>query len=353
MDFRDIKPADIENGIGYALLQDILEAKNFLSVSEKRSFVKMMSGQGVVNENLIGKIQDGVKRLRQIGGVIKDEALAKIEQLASKAQTFADWMASALSGLSTRSLEYFKGKFAKTKDECLVKIKKDDRIIKGKTDTLRKEADQMKQTTSFWTLEFPVQMADKIKTLYSKYLVKESLTESEGHEGDEKHGHGHPDFGFVTKATEALMKIPPFNFFGNIHTYATMAIEKMLYLFSQLTAKVGGPGIFQFTILPFVVGAFIECHLEGKMHHFLEHMIEEAFTAEKLLKLVPCVKQILNILGYVALFITVVEVTQALLDWEEEMQKSKEDEVSPEPVAQATHSSDGIREPQQPTAAIA
>lgn len=348
MDFRDIKPADIENAIGYALLQDILEARNFLSLKEKRSLIVIVSGSGIINENLIGKIQDGVKRLRQVGGVIKDEALAKIEQLATKAQGFADWMANALVGLSNRSLEYFKQKFTASKEECLILIKKDDRIIKGKIDTFRKEVDQLKQTTVFWTSEFPKQMAEKIKTLYSRYLVKESLSES----GDEAHTdgkHQHPDFGFVSKATAALVKLPPFNFLGQVHDWAAMTIEKILMLFSQLTAKLGGPGIFRWVVLPFVCGAFIECHLEGKVHHFLDHMIEEAFEAEKLLKLLPGVRMILNTVGYVAMFITVYEVCQALLDWETQQNSQKEEPGGPQPVAQATHDSTGKREVQTKT----
>lgn len=355
MDYRDIKPEDIENAIGYALLEDILQARNFLTLKEKRSLIVIVSGSGIINENLIGKIQDGVKRLRQIGGVIKDEALAKIEQLATKAQGFADWMANALVGLSNRSLEYFKGKFAKSKEECLVKIKKDDKIIKGKTDSFRKEVDQMKQTTVFWTAEFPQQMAGKVKTLFSKYLVKESLSESEegGHEGKHEGGHEHPDFGFVSKATAALIKLPPFNFLSHVHEWATFAVEKTLFLFSQLTAKLGGPGIFRFTILPFVCGAFIETHLEGKVHHFLEHMIEEAFEAEKLLKLLPGVKMILNTVGYVAMFITVLEVCQSLLDWETEQQGKEGEPSEEEPVAGETHDSGGRKIAPMPKQAVA
>lgn len=340
MNYKDIKPFDIENAVGYALLQDILEARKFLTTDEKRQLVIMVSASSVVNENLIGKIHDGVKRLRQIGGVIKDEALAKIEQLATKAQGFADWMANALSSLSTRSLEFFKTKFAKSAKATVLKIQKNDKIIYGKFDTFKKEVDQIKETTSFWLTEFPKQMATNVKTLFSKYLVKESLTESE--HGD---GHDHPDFGFVSKATDALLKLPPFSLLKNVHDWASFAVEKILFLFSQLTAKLGGPGIFQWTLLPYVVGAFIEVHLEGKIHHFLDHIIEEAFQAEKLLKLLPGVKQILEIIGYVAMFLTIIEVCTELIDWETERLKNDLEPKTDDLVEKPTHDSQGTKQP--------
>lgn len=343
MDYRDIKRSDIENAVGYALLKDILEAKKFLTVQEKRNLVIIISASGIVNENLIGKIQDGVKRLRNIGGAIKDEALVKIEQLAGKAQGFADWMSTALVGLSTRSLEYFKQKFKASKDECLILIKKDDSFLTGKIDAFRKEVDQLKQTIDFWTADFPQQMALKIKTLYSKYLVKESLSESDSN--DKKGGQENPDFGFVSKATAALTKLPPFSFLGQVEDWSTMTNEKTLMLFSQLTAKLGGPGIFRLSIISSVCNVFVKSQIKGKVHNFIDHIVDEAFEAEKLLKLLPGVKIILTTIGYIAMFASIQEVCQTLLDFETQKGNQNDEPVSAQPVALATHDSSGKREP--------
>lgn len=342
MNYKDIRPADIENAIGYALLQDILEARNFLTLREKRNLVIIISGSGIINENLIGKIHDGVKRLRHIGGVIKDEALAKIEQLAGKAQGFADWMATALVGLSTRSLEYYKQKFKDSKDECLNLIKKDDKFFQGKTDEFTKEVDQLKQTIDFWTSDFPKQLSLKIKTLFSKYLVKESLSES----NDEIKGQDdRPDFGFVSKATAALIKLPPFTFLEQVHDWGSMTSEKVLMLFSQLTAKLGGPGMFRLSIISQVCDVFVKSQMKGKVHNFLDHIVDEAFEAEKLLKLLPGVRMILTTVGYVAMYASIQEVCQSLLDYELQQNSQKEEPANSEPVTQATHDSSGKRVP--------
>lgn len=340
MNFKDIKPEHIENAIGYALLEDILQANNFLTLSEKKAFIAMFSKTDALNENLIGRIKDGVKKLRQLGGVIKDEALQKIEQLAGKAQDFADWMATALSGLAERSLGFFKAKFDRSKQACLDKVKKHGTIAKDKTSTLRKEMDQLKETTVFWSTDFPKMIAEKVKSLFSKYLVKESLQHVREAHDDKKH-HQHADFGFVTKATEALLKFPPFNLLASVHEYSSLAAEKIMFLFSQLTAKIGGPGIYRWVILPFVLGAFIETHLEGKIHHFMDDMIEKAFESETLLKLLPGVRQVLEVVGYVAMFVTIVEVCQSIIDAEEKEDELNSEHKPVETVAGATHSSDG------------
>ena len=344
MDYRLIKPEDVDNAIGYMLIEHILESKTILTLREKKCFSAMMQSNGFLTENLIGKIHAGVKKLRQIGGDIKDESLEKIEHLASEAQRFANWMARALVGLSTRSMQYFKTQFEKSKEDCLEKLKKDGKGVKDKSEALQKELDQMKETTDFWINDFPKLMEQRVQTLFSKYLVKESLEDSDNKEG------GQPDYGFISRATSALVKLPPFNLLDKVHDWSNMNSEKIMFLFSQLTAKLGGPGIYRFNILPSVCSKLVSSHMEGKVHHFLQHMTDEAFEAEKLLKLLPGVKMILETYGYVALFVAVSEVSATYIDDQNSQSGDEGEHQEQQPVASATHDSQGKREPQPPVA---
>lgn len=318
-----------------------VENSTYFTIDEKESLRLIMEELNMdcdtLNESILGMMRKAVGQLVDKGAKIKEEALDKLENIMKSASAFAKYLKDLLLKAWDKLIGYFQKKYAKAADEIKQGLKKGELREKLLKKGLTEEVKNLKDTCKFWLAEFPKKFSNAITGVYSTEILKECLEfngdlvlelskfdpnnlplfeadeevtddaevkKEKTEKGDEK-----GPWAFLNKIKHKVEKVPPFSWLEKVAELAAVGAEKVLGLFSEMTKKAGGPGVFEFAGLAALIGLFIEY----KVKHFGLDAVEEIFKSEGILRFLPVARGVINTVEWIAIFLLVIKVAEELM----------------------------------------
>lgn len=319
---------DVEN----VLIKSTFEGLNntgFFSKQEKALLESVLKGIDLttLNESLLDSLKKGIDKVKDVAKDLKGQAIEKVESLIKSAKDFANWIADIFSKAFDKIIGFFKKKYEPAKKAAIEGIKSGKLKFDVSKDNVKNEIKSLGLTISYWIKDFPKMMVDAIKNIFSKKLIEESfkanegdlilelskfdskfinsLLESEKMDMPELEQSGH--FSFLNKVEHILHKVPPFSILHKVKILAEKGTEFLLNGLSKLTKEIGGPGAFDFILIPAAVSFLVDYNLHHISNHFMETIIEEMLKGEWTLRLIPGAKALYHTLGYIGLIIIAKE----------------------------------------------
>jgi hypothetical protein len=291
---------------------------SYLTPTEKIYLKKIINecnnSYEMLDESFIGDIRQAIKDAKdkglEIAKKVGDDVMTKLENLAKSASDFTAYITDKIKAM----WDWASTKYAAEKDKHKQAIKaallkNKDQILSHKEDLqkgLATDIAHLKETLLWWKDQFIKFFADKMKEVLSKILLKESLTwkgetilefvnfnidsinENEG------------KFGWLSKIVHTLSKIPPFSYLASVREKLTGSFKTFLSSISDITKKMGGPGVYDFAALGILLGALGEYAIKK-------------LTVGAAMNVIPFAGTLVHVLGYVALGLLFIEVVEELM----------------------------------------
>ena len=310
---KDVKPAVQE--FAWAGLT----STGYLTPKEAQWLKENFSNVTTLDESFLGQIRDRVKTAAHAGNEVGKELYAKISKVYDRASTFSKYLVNLFEKAFDKLLGYFKKKFDVAKKAFFADVKSGKIHLKNIKGNIKEELNQLSETATWWLKNFQVMYTKSLETVFSKELLKEALhvdaniinefmnfnASKLNEEGEEIGGEDDSKsiFKIVGKIAHRLEKVPPFNLLAKIKDIATDATAAGLQKFSELTKKMGGPGVYEFAKIALVVGFFVEYLVK----HMAVKQVESILDSEFILKFLPGIQHVIIALEYTALCLVVIE----------------------------------------------
>lgn len=301
-----------------------LISTGYLTEKESIWLVENAKDFNKLDESLLGQLRDKIKSVKdtQIG----KDVYAKVSKVYDRASTFTKYLISQFNKFFDKALGYFVKKFEPAKKALLADIKNGKVSIGTVKNNISSDIKLLSETISFWLKSFQAMYTKAMEHAFSKELLKEALhtdarlfdalLESEG--DIESSGSGSEDsaqgiiFSVINKITHKLEKIPPFNMLAKVKEIAEIGTSKMLKSFSELTNKMGGPGVYEFAAISAIAGFFIEYYVK----HLAVSSVDSILGSEAVLRFLPMASELVHVLTIIALLIATVETAKELANSE-------------------------------------
>lgn len=319
-----------------------LDRSTYFTADEKTSLWIIMEEAGldgtVLNESILGKMRDAVKKLGEKGAKIKEETLEKLEDVMKSATNFAKYLKDLLFKTWDKLIGYFQKKYLPMRDFLMKSLEKDEIKAKVLEKSLVEEIKNLKDTLAFWLKTFRAKLGDAITTKYSQEVLKECLehdgdlitelskfdpnniplledddkkeedTKDDKKEATEKGDEKGP-WAFLNRIKHHIEKIPPFSWLEKVAEIGAKGAKFVLTKLSEITNKAGGPGVFEFAGLAALMGLAFEY----KVKHFGLDMVEDIFKSEGILRMLPMARSVVNLVEWIAICLMVINIAEDLM----------------------------------------
>jgi hypothetical protein len=296
----------------YHNMWSLVFQSKYFTKTEKRALRELIYITGLnesaVNETILSKMRDGLKKMKEVGSTLGSMALDKLHEIMKSASAFAKFIAEQVRKMFEKMVNHFKGKYAPMKDTISKKFKESGL----EASKLQEEKEALSQTVNFWTKEVPNKIITAITNNYADEVLKECLENNIDFINElrvfESEGGSGTLWNFVNKIAHKLESVPPFSWLSKVASIAEAGTKEVLKKFSELTKNLGGPGVYDFAVVSVIAGALIEY----KVKSLGTEAIKGILSGEALLKFIPFVVPILHAIGWVALILTVIEVVNKI-----------------------------------------
>jgi len=301
---------------------------SYLTEQEKTWLKNCIKTENIQNEylseSLLDTIKKGIRSLKDSD--IGKSVIDKLSTLVQNAKSFSIYLSDLLKKSYDKILGYFVKKFDSPKKVFIEGIKKDKTKIKTLAKNIRHEQKLLTETISFWLKDIPKILYDSIRGIYSKEIIKECM-EYNGdfifelskfnllYESEEQKGI----YAFLNKITHKLEKIPPFNLLKKIQDIGESGSNLFLTKFSELTKKLGGPGVYEFVAISSIAGFFFEYYVKN----LALSGVDEILGKEIILRFIPMASSIVHSLMFTALIISILDTIRSIYELEHDLEKTK------------------------------
>ena len=329
--------AAIQSALTKRVWSDIFTS-NYLTESEKIVFSNFLNESNIdfdnIDESMWDTIKSGVEKLKDAGTSAGKAISDKIGKAIDGAKSFASYIGDLIKKSWTKLIEFFKKKFANVKGIIKKDYEKATEGVDNAKEKLNDELYYLQQTALYWTTEVPKLIIDTIKGAFTKEIVKECLTNNgnilnelsvfdpikmdemvmkalneaddteEADAGDKKEGA----FSFLNDMAHAVSKFPPFKWLHALKGAAEKGFKLILKNVSDVTKKVGGPGVFDFALVSLIAAGAFEYWAKGK----LTEPVKDILTAEPIMRLIPMGKTLITAIEWTALILLIIETVGEL-----------------------------------------
>jgi hypothetical protein len=292
---------------------------NYLTEQEKDWLQLYLASNRVenVSESLFTVIKDGIKNMKD--SKIGKAVAAKLSSIVDNATKFANYIGDLFMRSIDKIVAFFVKQYQGAKKSFLEDYEAGKLTGKIVIGGLAKDVDDLKKTCDFWLRSVPKILVSSIKDVFTKSVVEEALGTSvavvdnlQKFDPSSKLNEG--IFSFLDDATKYVQTIPPFSFLSKINIVAGEKTTQMLTKFSDLTVKLGGPGVFLFGSLSAIIGFYVEY----TANNAILGTVDEILSAESMLRFVPMAGLIIKAFGIVAMSAAIIETTREIIQKERE-----------------------------------